>query len=119
MIPVPHSTRPSNIHIDTAPHPAWLVSLSEKPYKLYPVPKATRKRGDFRWLLGPVVLQQSHRDAHPFGRCFFHSAVHLWAQYVRGYLAGDLAPGRDKRRLVVVRQEHLLHRPGAVMDALE
>ena len=99
---------------------SWLVSLSERPFDLLPVPRATRRYGDLRWLLRPVVLEQNDREgAHPFGCVSFPSAVHLWAKYVQGYLAGDLAPGLDRERVLVVRHEDLLRCPSEVMDALE
>ena len=45
--------------------------------------------------------------------------MHLWAKYVQGYLAGDLALGLDRERVLLVRHEDLLRCPSEVVDALE
>ena len=70
-----------------------------------------------RWLLRDCA-QMRNSVAIPTGEQRFPSAVDLWITYVRGYLAGRIAPAGDASRALLVRHEDLLRSPDLVVDQL-
>ena len=86
---------------------SWLASMSRHPYEMFSSRGWTRKLNSLEWLLQEVSIQTDSSFHNPHPDQEFASAIEVWATYAKGYLNGNIAPGGDTDRIVLVRYEDI------------
>ena len=92
--------------------------MARHPYELFSSRRLTRKLNSLEWLLQEVSIQTDSSFHDPHLEQKLASPVGVWATYAKGYPNGNIAPGSDTNRIVLVRYEDIRLRLQLVIEEI-